>query len=272
MPAPTFLVLGAQKAGTTWLARMVEQHPEVASGFSKELHFFDNEEKYARGLGSYEDMFVPKPGHKAVGEYTPNYLLTVTPDPFFGSKAERITEAYPSLRYVVSLRDPVARTISAYYHHMGLMRVSPGTSIREFAEERPSILWHGHYDVNLTRWFEHAPRDRFLILVYEDHVKPDEAKAETVARVFVHIGVDPAFEPEGLTARHNTRGTHFNLRVKHVPRLVAALMRRLPEAVRASPRWDIPVSDADRAWLTEHFSPHVRATEALLGRELPWPR
>ncbi|RYJ02932.1 MAG: sulfotransferase, partial [Actinomycetales bacterium] len=57
MPAPTFLCIGAQKCGTTWLASAVAQHPEVGTGRKKELHFFDQRAAYERGLDWYESQF-----------------------------------------------------------------------------------------------------------------------------------------------------------------------------------------------------------------------
>ena len=45
---PSFLGIGAQKAGTTWLYQNLKAHPGVALPPEKELHFFD-EKRAARG-------------------------------------------------------------------------------------------------------------------------------------------------------------------------------------------------------------------------------
>ena len=73
---PTFLVIGAQKCGTTWLAEMVSQHPEVAVGKVKELSFFNKIPNYRKGLKWYEDQFNVTGSTKAIGEFTPNYFWT----------------------------------------------------------------------------------------------------------------------------------------------------------------------------------------------------
>ncbi|MEL6239626.1 MAG: sulfotransferase domain-containing protein, partial [Pseudomonadota bacterium] len=52
-----FLVIGAQKAGTTWLYEMLRQHPDVFTPATKELHFFCKEQHYERGLGWYCEHF-----------------------------------------------------------------------------------------------------------------------------------------------------------------------------------------------------------------------
>lgn len=41
MNKPNFLCIGAQKAGTTWLSKMLERHPDVWIPSVKELHYFD---------------------------------------------------------------------------------------------------------------------------------------------------------------------------------------------------------------------------------------
>lgn len=41
-----FIGIGAQKAGTTWLWRMLKQHPDFDLPYIKEMHYFDRSETY----------------------------------------------------------------------------------------------------------------------------------------------------------------------------------------------------------------------------------
>ena len=130
MPAPTFLGIGAQKAGTTWLFSMVAQHPGVVSGKRKELHYFNLPTRYDRPREWYEGEFdVPEGGvgGRAVGECTPAYLWTTgDPSTLEGEKhvlgtAERVAALYGpgtghDLRLVVCLRDPVDRAPPSLRH------------------------------------------------------------------------------------------------------------------------------------------------------------
>ena len=43
---PDFLCIGAQRAGTTWLHKNLAKHPEVWMPPIKEIHYFDEKEKY----------------------------------------------------------------------------------------------------------------------------------------------------------------------------------------------------------------------------------
>jgi len=67
-PRPTFLLIGAQKAGTTWISAMLRAHPEVFVPRAKELHYFNLKENHARGMDWYLGQFGEYAGQKAIGE------------------------------------------------------------------------------------------------------------------------------------------------------------------------------------------------------------
>ncbi len=77
MSRPTFLVLGAQKAGTTWIADMLRQHYQMCMPEKKEVHFFNKKTNYRKGLDWYKQHF-EMCGEPVRGEATPNYLWTST--------------------------------------------------------------------------------------------------------------------------------------------------------------------------------------------------
>jgi hypothetical protein len=48
---PDFLIIGAQKAGTTWLHRNIQTHPQIWMPKEKELHYFDEKLGAKTSLG-----------------------------------------------------------------------------------------------------------------------------------------------------------------------------------------------------------------------------
>ena len=117
---PTVQLIGAQKAGTSAIADWLFDHggferPEVMEGepwyYSKEVHFFDIEERYCQGVDFYAQRFVN------VGR-----TMDATPDTF--PFAERVRAIYEqagggqvdSVQFIVILRDPIARELSLYNH------------------------------------------------------------------------------------------------------------------------------------------------------------
>ena len=272
MPAPTFLCIGAQKCGTTWLARAVQQHPQVSPGKKKELHFFNHRDAYEQGLEWYESQFRSRRQTRATGEFTPNYWWTTGTDvPFhYLGSADRIADAYPELQLIVCLRDPLDRAVSAYFHHMNAGRYPPSVSLTDATRRYPDIREFGLYATQYAAWLDRYPAERFLVLVYEEDIAPDDAKRATLGRVFAHIGVDADFEASDVTEARNVRSGDFAIRMKHASPIRRRVMAALPERARDWPRWEISASVEDRAALAEDFRPEVQRLEQMLGRRLPW--
>lgn len=77
-----FIVIGAQKAGTSALDSYLRQHPEIGMpADKKELHFFDNETIFANTPVDYhglETKFIRREDINVYGETTP-YISTGNP-------------------------------------------------------------------------------------------------------------------------------------------------------------------------------------------------
>jgi hypothetical protein len=161
---PDFVIIGAQKGGTSFLYHLVTRHPLVEPAASKELHFFDRSELFHRGAGWYRRCFPRsewKDGRKSItGEATPYYLF----DP---PVAKRMAEVVPQARLIALLRNPIDR---AYSHYQ--MQVKRGTETRTFEEaieqQGSSYVSRGVYIDQLLRWFEFYGKEQMLILKSED--------------------------------------------------------------------------------------------------------
>lgn len=106
-----FMIIGAQKAGTTALANFLGQHPAIAMSTEKECHVFDTPE--AEGLSvddlneRYAPFFQDASNDRLWGEATPIYL-------YFHWIAGYLRQYNPDLKIIVALRDPVERALSQY--------------------------------------------------------------------------------------------------------------------------------------------------------------
>jgi hypothetical protein len=196
---PDFLILGVQKGGTTTLFDQLSSHPQVVGPAVKEIQFFSFE--YHRGKNWYRSHFplVPKlwwwsvcSGKRCLtGEGSPPYL-------YHPLVPARVVKVVPKAKFIVLLRDPVARAYSHYEHNKALGRESLDFSAALAAEERrtsaqyravvegngdpadPSFLRYayrarGCYAEQLKRWFNVFPREQFLILKSESLFTNGEA-------------------------------------------------------------------------------------------------
>jgi len=211
---PSFLIIGAQKAGTSALFKMLARHPQVIAPEVKELHFFDDDDRYAKGITSYWRQFPTVPfreGERFTFEATPAYL-------FSGNSAERIHRHLPAARLVAVLRDPVKRAYSAwnmfrdFKGHPVHGHLHDARSFAQAVEEEiagKDVRWEhrylarGHYAGQLQRYFALFDRDRFTIIDYAD-LKNDPAKV--LAHVLARVGLPPHhFDDAALRVKDNVR-------------------------------------------------------------------
>jgi hypothetical protein len=271
---PNFLVIGAQKSGTSWLSEMLKQHPDIHTARCKEVGFFDRIEMYSRGIEWYRAQFGGYAGQRAVGEFTPHYFWTnqtqqeiselrMNPD-----IPALVRSHYPNMKLILSFRDPALRAVSAYYHHIRPGRIAPTSRILDVAH-RFGILSMGYYAVHLQEWLKSFDPEQFLILIYEDDIARN--KARTLRRVCQFLDVDPEFQPVQMDERYNGRKGHLYLRLNYyMPRVAARLVRALPGLNRVDfPK--IRVSAAEVAELRKYYVDSNRQLAEMLERPLPWP-
>jgi hypothetical protein len=248
-PLPDFLILGAQKAGTTALYAYLRRHPKITGPSWKEVSYFDRH--YARGSDWYRGNFpnLLRTRGELVGEASPSYL-------FHPLAPQRVKELVPDARLVVLVRNPIDRALSHYHHELALGRESLSFEDALAAEERrlegeedrlradpryfSSEWWshtykaRGRYGEQLERWLQVFPREQLLALPSEDLLgEPERAHAE----VLQFLGV-PA--------------------------------HRLDSYPRVFERHYAEMKPETRAELADYFAEPNRRLYELLGRDLAW--
>lgn len=274
MVDPTFLVIGAQKSGTSWLSECIRQHPDAFSPPRKELHFFNKRDTYRQGIEWYRRQFDGYSGEKAVGEYTPNYIWTSTDQQEIEESGRNqdipklVHSHYPDIKLIVSLRNPVDRAVSAYFHHIRARRIPPHSRILN-VKDKYGIVSMGFYSKHLEKWLEFFKPDQFLILIYEDDIVKN--KEQTLRRVYKFIGVDDSYRPLNTEGRYNSRSSHFYMRMNYYsPLLAKALVSILPSYLIKVQFWTIPITEREIEQLRQIYRGSNEQLSALIGRQLPW--
>lgn len=246
---PDFLLIGAQRSGTTSLYEFLRGHPDVRwPALVKSPHWFDT--NYTRPRSWYRAHFPVAVGRRSwvTGEASPYYLH----HPY---APERIAAHLPDVLLVAILRDPVARAFSAYQHEVDRGNETLGfRAALEAEEERVSAdlprladpgfvgrhhqlhayVGRGLYADQLARYQAHFSPALLLVLVLDDLQAQPQA---TYDRVCDFLGISRVDVPR--VTQHNARD------------------------------YD-PMQPADRAWLEARFDePNQRLAE-MLGRALPW--
>jgi Sulfotransferase domain len=247
---PDFLIIGAQRCGTTYLYDLLTDHPRVLKASHKEIHFFDTH--FARGPRWYRGNFPASPkgenstGPYVYGEASPTYMA-------YSSVPGRIRELLPHIRLIALVRNPVDRAVSHFHHfcRLGYESRSFGDAIDweyrhlssggrplflDSPEHRsdPLYLSTGMYGQQIQLWLHAFPRDQILIIPSDDLF---EREAEVL---------------------------EITVRFLELPNIS-------PKRARTPKQFSYPkISRGTRQRLVELFAPYNHELESLLGCSLHW--
>lgn len=287
----SFLLIGAQKAGTTSLARHLGAHPQIFVPAAKELEFFSVDERYARGFDWYrQTYFEEAPEGCVLGEASTHYMM-------FPSVPLRIKEHLPDVKLIALLRNPIDRAYS--HHRMSSMR---GDDTRPFEQAIADCMSKGdagpidvardyvrfgEYGRVLNSYLEHFDRSRLLVLFSDDF---DRDPAATLASAYRFLGVDEEFRPPDMTRRYNVGGEARAPELATVLRRIAGRAHRTPvlrrymttaryDAVKLWLRTELGVrrrsapgpSTEIRRTLARHYRSDIDLLERTCGVRAPWP-
>lgn len=195
-----FFCIGAAKCRTTWLANCLDDHPEVAISRVKEPDFFSrrvgvftphDNPSHLRDWDWYQSLWDRAPEGARRGDFSVNMLPN-------GEDAARKVKRYvPDAKFLVSLREPVARTYSQYLHHWGRFR-HWGDKLPDTFEEAifvDELVWRSRYAAQLAPWLRMFPDSRFHFVLDIDF---DADPLAAVQDVYRFLDVDDAFEPPTL--------------------------------------------------------------------------
>jgi hypothetical protein len=185
---PTFLGIGAQRAGTTWAFECLAEHPDIYVPQEKELHFFYV--NYGRGLTWYKSQFADAGDKQARGEISPDYM-------YHEAALRNISRDLPDIKLFVILRNPIERAYSQYLLHRHRFADKPFDAVCEPGTE---LFDRGLYHHHLSRVFSIFPREQVKVLIYDDLAAHP---AEFLSELYSFLGVDAAFRPSSLVKTYN---------------------------------------------------------------------
>jgi hypothetical protein len=219
---PDFFVVGHPKCGTTALYEMLRSHPEIYMPQLKEPRFLASDAPPQRSaerpetLADYLSLFDAARPEQRVGEATPSYLRSRT-------AARGIANVQPDARIIAILREPASflrslhlQFLKSHLEAESDMRkaLSLETARRQGKRvprrcHRPQALFyseHVRYVEQLRRYHAVFPRDRVLVLIYDDFRRDNEATVRRVMRFLevndtAPIAVTEANPTVGLRAR-----------------------------------------------------------------------
>jgi len=189
---PDFLIIGAQKCATSWLHFHLRQHPHIFMPAEKDVELFSysvnlTPEMYRDWLGRFQ---CPA-GIKRTGDANAAYFWTDTGSSW-GAKPISFNEQIPEsirsfmgedLQFIVSLRDPSERAVSAYLHHIVHGAVRPEQSLFDVADKR-GVVDMGFYAAHLKNWLRVFPPGQFLVI---NGLPSDRSTSQQIIKACLHF-------------------------------------------------------------------------------------
>lgn len=278
---PNLICVGAQKAATTTIYRMLRQHSQIFVPEKKELHFFDMDMYQKHGLDFYANFFVGGEQYPIRVEFTPAYL-------YYQEVAGRICkDVGRDTKILIMLRKPIDRAVSQYrmVHGKGFERLSLREAFEkegerllegERAKRRFSYFDRGLYYKQVKRYMERFPATK--VILFEDLVEqPDN----TMRDLYQFMGVD--YEKIGLVRSNVSHQPKWIFLNRMVNNTIKPLIKKLPSRIRprlrkmnrqieennrSEKKLNIGIDDKFFRILYDYYIEDIEKLEKLIDRDL----
>ena len=241
---PDFIIIGAQKSGTSSLHHILAQHRDVFIP-KGEIFFFDVDDVeqhpdfflHTRGgwvdhdfygnldryLAWYRRLFEGAQEGQLKGEDSTTYLASkVAP--------ERIGRLAPKCRLIAILRDPVRRAWSHYWHTVSTGRAT--MSFERTLSLRPgNILRRGFYAEQIERYLRHVPKENLKVILFEEFTKDPQRIVDETCEF---LGLSSSVDLTAVDGHKNAARTPLSLRGRLMvnaalrPLVVKSYKRKIP--------------------------------------------
>jgi len=204
-----FFIIGAQRAGTTYLYRVLDEHPEVymAKPVRPEPKFFLYPEEVKKGKAYY---------------FSKHYSGMTKQEDIWGEKGtsyieleesgRRIKQMFPQSRIIISLRNPIYRAISNYYlsyendlEKRTLEEVflekkrEPDIDTSRISVSPFNYLGRGEYLSFIKTYLTIFNEKQVKILIHENTTK----NVSVIQELYAFLGVNSRFSPPSFNVKAN---------------------------------------------------------------------
>jgi len=289
-----FIIIGAQKAGTTTLFTLLSEHSKIYMPAGKEAPFFTQDELYEKGLNAYlNQYFGSAPSNKLWGKATPHYLN----DP---RAPERIARLQPDIKIIAILREPAERALSqfrmsvrrGFEHRTFEQAIAEMMKPEELAEARKlptgpasetrTYIVRGEYGRLLAPYFDIFPHKNILILFTSELESNPSAVLD---KLFNFLGVN-SFRPASIGKKFHEGGERERFTFyRHLAKffIVRTTWKAIPPSIRSRIWFWIHhhnlIKNKDSlenhspnltSQLRDHYRDDTAFLEKLIMQEVPW--
>jgi hypothetical protein len=289
-----FMIIGAQKCGTTSLHMYLRDHPKIFMPLQKETEFFSYKDNFERGRELYLNNYFSGAEDKICGEASPHYM-------YFTSVPEKIFSMFPNIKLIAILRNPVERCYSHYsmLARQGFEKRSFSEAIKELSKikidfpverktesplkENNFYLAFGLYGNILKHYLKFFTKEKILLLFTEEL---ESEPKKVLKNVFEFLHVKSSYVPRNIEKKYHVGGEkrfpwlEEILLERRIVRQVIRLLTITENNYNAFKFWlrqsnIIPVQKKEinrkeRDYLRSFYLEDVRLLEDNFSVKVPW--
>ena len=244
-----FLLIGAQKCATTWMYHCLNEHPGLFVGGGKnESLYFGGETFNNQGKDWFEGLFADAGENQKLGRASVDYVW----DP---QSIDQAQKAYPEIKIIAALRNPVERTISAFYWLMRKNIIAADTldegitrAIADFREGKEtaysSLIRRSLFTQTLIDLHGKFDKERIKLVLFDDiQMRPKKVLHAN----YSFLGVDPHYTPASL--KRKPKGNSYSSTLVYLERkmpvnkFTTKLLNGISEVIKISSQTKRPDLD-----------------------------
>lgn len=274
MILPNTFLIGAQKAATTSFYNWLSQHPEICAPIAvKDYAFFTRDEYYSKGPEHLSEFYTEEySGEKIVMQGSVHYI-------YFEEALARIKDFNPEAKFILILRNPVERAISAYeyavkfnYEYLEIEEAFDKEQVRLTDDDvrvRSELTYkhHGLYFKQILVFLKYFRKEQIKIILFDDVAAQP---LRVLKNTFAFLEVDQDFKPEVKSL--NTTGRVKNKKLQKIAfgdgKLRNFMVKKvlpffISEKAKANLRWKVIDMNTETA-----ASDYIKNTSPKLLSEL----
>jgi hypothetical protein len=271
-----FLIVGAQKSGSTSLRAFLEEQKKDIFILNRELHFWNRNGQYqdGAGLNAYLENFAEAKPNQIKGEKSPSYLVSK-------EAPERIHKHFPEVKIIAILRNPIDRAYSAYWHgrRVGAIETSTtfGEAVRNYRvnQGKPygDMVTPGFYSEQIARYLSFFPLKQLHVISFESTLTQSGDELHEVLKFLLpHSTIANQESQLTFPKRNVARASRF-------PKLNEAIFKSKLLSYSTKSRIskkslvDLKVPEMledDRKFLQEIYAGENQALQSILGKNFAW--
>jgi|UniRef100_UPI00404A2559 hypothetical protein len=276
MSSLDFLIIGAQKSGSTSLRAFLGEHEKEIFILNRELHFWNRDGQYQDGAGldGYLKNFAEAKPKQIKGEKSPSYLVSK-------EAPGRIHKHFPQVKIIAILRNPIDRAYSAYWHGRRIGAIAATTSFGEAVQNYKvkkgkafgDLVTAGFYSEQISRYLNYFPIEQIHVLSFESTLTQANDELHGVLKFLLpHSAIANQESQLAFPKRNVARASRF-------PKLNEAIFKSKLLSYSTKSRiskkslveMKVPeMLDDDRKFLQEIYAGENQALQSILGKNFAW--